>query len=473
MDLRQFISQLQAIGEVKRIEGADCNLEVGALTEIADRKHAPALLFDALRGYEPGFRIVTNMVAAPRRLALAFGIPADTANVELVRSIKERFRAVSPIPPVQVNEGPVLENVLGANDVDLLRLPAPKWHENDGGRYLGTGCLVIMRDPETGWVNVGTYRVQLHEKKLLGLFISPGHHGRIILEKYWARGKSCPVAVVLGAHPLIWIPSYLGFPWGVEEYGIAGGLCGLPLETVPGKTTGLPIPAAAEIAVEGECPPETVESHLEGPFGEYTGYYASHPGKRPVIRVSTLMFRKDPIINGSPPVKPPASGTSANILHAASIWQELDRLGLPGIKGVWEVAAGAARFLTVVSLQQKYAGHAKQAAMAAMSGPEGAFAGRFVIVVDDDVDPSDTEDVLWAVSTRCDPATAIDIVHNYWSTPLDPAIPPEQRAKGDFTNSRAIINACRPFHWRKEFPPVNRASEALEKRVWEKYKGFF
>ncbi len=472
MDLRKFIGQLEDAGEITTIKGVDPHLEVGALTEVAVRKQSPALLFDELKGYPAGYRVITNVLGTARRLAVAMALPIDTGNVELVYAIKEKFNKLRPAPPAVVDNGPLLENVFTSDGIDLSKFPTPRWHEHDGGRYLGTGCLVIMRDTE-GWVNVGTYRVQLHDRNTLGLFISPGHQGRIILEKHWAQGKSCPVAVVFGSHPLLWIPAILGFPWGVEEYGVAGGLAGSPVETIIGKHTGLPIPAAAEIAIEGECPPETAESRMEGPFGEYTGYYASHPRARPVIRVKALMHRHQPIILGAPPLKPPSSGTSTHILHAANIWQELDRLGLPGIKGVWEIEAGAARLLTVISLEQKYAGHARQAAMAAMSGPEGAFAGRFVITVDEDVDPSDTDEVLWAMSTRCDPAVSLEIVRDCWSTPLDPAIPPEKRAQANFTTSRAIINACRPYHWRKEFPPVNRASEELKNQVWEKYKGNF
>ncbi len=473
MDLQEFINRLEAAGELKTIKGADTHLEVGALTEIAAKKKAQALLFDELQGYAPGYRIITNLLATPSRIALAFGLPADTGPVDLVLTIKEKFKSLKPLPPVEVDAGPILENTFTVESLDLSKFPAPKWHEHDGGRYLGTGCLVIMRDPDGHWVNTGTYRVQFHEKDLLGLFISPGHQGRIIMERYWALGKSCPVVVVPGSHPLVWIPAFLGFPWGQEEFAITGGLSGQRLPVVTGNYTGLPIPAAAEIAIEGECPPETQASHLEGPFGEYTGYYASEPKPRPVIRVKRVLHRHRPVILGAPPLKPPAEGTGTHILHAANIWQELDRLGIPGIRGVWEMEAGAARFLTVVSIEQKYAGHAKQVAMAAMSGPEGAFAGRFVIVVDSDIDPSDTDEVLWAMSTRCDPATTIDIIHGCWSTPLDPSITPEKRARSDFSNSRAIINACRPYHWRKEFPPVNCASEGLTKRVWEKYRSLF
>ena len=135
--------------------------------------------------------------------------------------------------------------------------------------------------------------------------------------------------------------------------------------------------------------------------------------------------------------------------------------------------SGGGRYFVVISLEQRYAGHAKQAATAAMSSPEGAYHGRFIIVVDDDIDPTNEGDVLWAVATRCDPATAIDIVRDCWSTPLDPTLTPEKRGAGNFTNSRAIINACRPYHWKDQYPKVNRVSGELRGKTLKKWKELF
>jgi len=145
-------------------------------------------------------------------------------------------------------------------------------------------------------------------------------------------------------------------------------------------------------------------------------------------------------------------------------------MGIPGIKGVWFLSPGGNRFFAVVSIEQRYAGHAKQVGTAAMSTPEGAYNGRFVIVVDDDIDPTNEADVLWAVATRCDPATSIDIVRDCWSTPLDPLIPPPKRQEKDFTSSRAILNACRPFHWKEHFPKVTTVSAALREQTRQKWK---
>jgi len=420
-----------------------------------------------------GFSCVESFLNNSRQISTTFGYPFDLPALDLVRSVKEKLARLKPIPTEEVTDGPVLENIQEGANIDLFNFPAPKWHEADGGRYLGTGCMVIMRDPVDNWVNVGTYRLQLHDKDTLGSHISPGHHGRLIRENYWAKGESCPVVAVFGIHPLIWIPSILASPWGAQEFEIAGGLAGEPVKVIKGKYTGLPIPYNAEIAIEGECPPPEVESRQEGPFGEWPGYYASGSKMDPVIKIKRVMYRNDPIIVGAPPLKPPASGISTYFFRSVSVWQDLEDMGIPGIKGVWHMRGGGSRFFNVISIEQRYAGHAKQVATAAMSSPEGAYHGRFIIIVDDDIDPTNEGDVLWAVATRCDPATDIDIIRDCWSTPLDPTLTPEKRRERNFTNSRAILNACRPFHWKDQYPKVNRVSDALRGKVLKKWKDLF
>src|SRR5690606_12611153 len=131
----------------------------------------------------------------------------------------------------------------------------PKWHEHDGCRYIGTGCVVIQKDPDSGWVNLGTYRVAVHDETTAGLYISPGKHGRRIMEKYWAKGEACPVAISVGQEPMLFIVSGLEAPEGVSEYDVVGGLRGEPTQVIESEFTGLPIPATAEIVIEGEVPP--------------------------------------------------------------------------------------------------------------------------------------------------------------------------------------------------------------------------
>jgi len=459
--LRDLIDRLDELGELRRVDGADWNLELGAITEMMALRDGPALLFDQVKGYPPGHRVLTNVTNNPRRVGLFFGLPKGTSGIEIVRTIRDRFNRLEMIEPVEVRGASFEEEFQSGSDVDLYRFPAPFWHEHDGGRYIGTACVVVTRDPDRGWVNVGTYRVQLHDQRTLGLYIEPAHHGGLMLQRYWEQGEAAPIAVCIGVQPAVLMGGFLSLPWGVSEYAWAGGLMGQPVETVRGELTGLPIPASAEIVIEGTCPPPTEESRVEGPFGETIGYYASAAGARPVIRVGHVQHRRDPILVGAPPMRPPASSSATYLFRAAGLWSAIERTGVPDVRGVWLIPAGGSSALMVVSIRQRYGGHVTQVAQAAMSSSAGGGRlGRFVIVVDDDVDPSDLDQVLWAVATRCDPAESIEIVRQCTSQYLDPRIPPHKRAMGDYTSSRAIIDACRPFTWRDQFPrPVGTSPE--------------
>jgi UbiD family decarboxylase len=204
-DLREFIDAARAIGDVKEIHGAAWDLEIGALTEIfAGRDNHPLLLFDKIPGYPASYRVASNLINHPRRMALATGMSPELSKTEMVQRWRKVLSDLRPVPPKFVSNGPVLENVRSGNEVDVTVFPAPRWHELDGGRYLGTACCVITAEPDSSWVNVGIYRVQVHDQNRLGLYISPGHHARIMREKYWALGKSCPVVVTFGQDPLLW-----------------------------------------------------------------------------------------------------------------------------------------------------------------------------------------------------------------------------------------------------------------------------
>ena len=473
-DLRDLMAELQAQGELRQVDGADWDLEIGAITELMALRDGPALLFDRIKGYPPGHRVLSNLINNPRRVALLMGLGHDVRGVELVRAIKERFRQIQLRDPSEVARAPWQAECQRGAEIDLLRLPVPRWHEHDGGRYLGTAVAVVTRDRDNGWVNVGTYRVQVHDARTLGLFVEPTHHAALIRERYWAQGEPCPFAVCIGVPTAVLLGSFLGVPWGTSEYQWAGGLAGEPIDVVRGEVTGLPLPASAEIVVEGYSPPPSEETRVEGPFGETTGYYASGATPQPVIRVEAVYHRADPVLVSAPPLRPPASSSASYLFRAANIWNEIDRLGLPDVQGVWQMPAGSSYFLTVVSVRQRYGGHAKQVAQAAMSGRAGGGnMGRFVIVVDDDIDPADEQQVLWALATRCDVERGIDVIRDCASGHLDPVIPPAERAQGRHTAARAILNACKPFGWRDQFPRDVGTSPALQAQVLRDWPDLF
>ena len=307
MDLREFLRQLETAGELQTITGANWDLEIGAITEVsASFADSKALLFDQITGYPSGHRVLTNGLASQRRSALALDLDPSLIGVALVKALRQKLENLKPVAAKRVSTGPVLENVDSGGLVNVLKFPAPKWHREDGGRYIGTMDAVILKDPDTGWVNVGTYRSQVQDEKTLSVYISPGKHGKLILEKYWSKGKAAPIAVACGIDPLLFAVACTGSlaEWGVSEYEVAGGLAGAPFDVIEDELTVLPVPASAEVVFVGEAPSPRVESKKEGPFAEWTGYYASGAREEMVVKVNHVLYRNDPIITGFPHFKP-------------------------------------------------------------------------------------------------------------------------------------------------------------------------
>ncbi len=468
-DLREFIEKSDKLGECKVIEGADWNLEIGAITEWQAKPNTPLLVFDKIKGYEPGYRVVTNLASTLKRLALLLGLSGVEEPLDLVKGLRTKTQGgFKPVYPVEVKTGPVTENVHRGKEINLLEFPAPKWHEMDGGRYLGTGHEILTKDPDEGWVNLGTYRVMVHDKNTMGSYIAYGQHGFTIRQKYWDKGQACPAVFVTGHDPLLWLISTTRIPWGVSEYEYTGWLRGRPIEVIKAPLTGLPVPAAAEIVIEGEIPPPEVETRMEGTFGEFTGYYAGGARPEPVFRIKSIMHRNDPIILGTPEFRiKPLYYWGRNIIRAAELWNQMEKI-VPGIKGVWMMEE-AAMHLPVISIKQQYAGHATDTAVAAKAIT--GMNNRYIIVVDDDIDPSNTSEVIWAVATRCEPAENIDVVRGSRVSRLDPRLTPEKRKSGDFTCSVALLNACKPYSWINDFPLATRASPELMTKTKKKWKG--
>ena len=468
-DLREWLSQVDAMGQLKKIDGADWDLEMGAITELIYHEgHGthPAILFDNTPGFPEGFRALFGATCSPERMALTLGMSSPvTTGLELVRAYRDFLKTFETIPPEVVSDGPIFENVDRGDAVDVLKFPVPKMHELDGGRYIGTACLIITRDPDEGWVNFGAYRVMVHDEKTVAFYISPGKHGNLQRQKYFDKGKPCPVVVCVGQDPLLFLASGNEVAYGLSEYDYAGGFKGEPIQVVKGEYTGLPIPAHAEIVLEGEAFPEDLRE--EGPFGEWTGYYASSTRPEPVIRVKNVYYRNDPILCCARPGRPPSDYLfSKCVVKSAMIWDELEKAGIPNVQGVWCHEAGGGRMFNIVSIKQSYPGHSRQAAMVASQCHAGAYLGRYVVVVDEDIDPSNTFDVLWAIASRSEPEQSIEIIRRCWSGPLDPRIPVGEKG----FNSRAIIDACRPWEWKDQFYPVVESSPELRAATIEKWR---
>ena len=467
--LQEFVEACKEVDEWRLIENVDWNEELGAIYEAAAEtiENPPLLLFDRIKDYPAGYRVVSLLTASYKRAALQLGIwPEGRTKRELIAMAAAKMQRIKPIPPAEVSTGKVMENVMTGSQMDLFRFPVPRFHAMDGGRYIGTGDALINQDPESGFVNVGTYRMEVHEPDLLGLWMSPGQQGRLICNSYWERGQACPVVATFGGDPMLFRFSMSKLPWGQCELDWAGGLRGRPFEIIRGPVTGLPIPAHAEIAIEGEIPPPSLEARDEGPFGEWPGYYSGGTigtgEAQPVIHVKAIYHRNNPILWGSAPMWP---GAQSPGLGGADERERLARAGIQDVVGTGRHMG----YIQVVAIKQRYPGHAKQAALAAVSGLRN---GRWVVVVDDDIDPTDLKEVLWAMTTRCEPVKDIEIIDGCWSTPLDPLVSADREKcdTGDYTNSVAVFYAVRPFHRRNQFPKVSRAPRELRQEVIAKYR---
>ncbi len=474
-DLRDWLSAVDGMGELQVVRGVDWNLEIGGISQINYRQRPnKALLFDDIKDYAAGYRVLTASMGSARRLALTFRLSTELDNRGLIEAMRGKplqwENDAARFSPRHVNSGAVLDEVHEKEAVDVLEFPAPVWHEKDGGRYIGTGCVVVTRDPDSDWINLGAYRIMVLDERHVTVLMVPGKHGRMHYEKWWAREGRCPIAISLGHDPLLFALAGVEIPLGVGEYNYAGAVMGQPVDIVAGPKTGLPIPAGAEAVLEGWIYPD--RQALEGPFGEWTGYYTQggkKPSRVPVVEVETALHRKDPILLGAPPGKPPHDFSyMKSVMKSAMIQDALVRAGLRGIRGVWAPECGGGRSLIVVSLKQDFSGHSRQVAAIAGLCPEASYMNRYVVVVDEDIDYMNLEEVVWALCTRVDPATDIEVMRKTQGSPVDPL----WRGGGTY-NSRAFIDACKPFDWIDEFPEVAESSPEFMAGIAQKWSHVF
>jgi UbiD family decarboxylase len=472
-DLRSWLEEVAEMGELKHITGAHWDREIGAISEFMAERGGPALLFDKIQGYPDGFRVLSNAFLSLRRTGSVLGVSGSLSGVEMVDAWRKRLKEVKPVPPIEVKAGPVKQNILTGQDVDLFKFPAPIWHELDGGRFLGTGCAVVTRDPDEGWVNLGCYRCQVFEKNLIGVGLNPGKHGTMMMEKYHRRGESLPLAVVCGMDPVLFLAASTPLTGkGESEYDFAGWIKGEPVEVIRGERTDLPLPATAEIVLEGEIPPPPrMERREDGPFGEWRRTYNS--SQHPLMIVNSILYRDNPIILGVVPQTMHIRHYFAIPVMAAEIWNVLEYAGIPDVKGVWFGLGMVWPVFLVISIKQGYTGHAKQAALAAASCRANTLGGLFVIVVDDDIDITNEQDVIWAVATRANMDNVQVISGIQTKAGGGPKITSDLQGKPLLVNDRVIIDACWPYERRDKFPVIHRFSPEYQEEIRRKWQSLF
>ena len=467
--LGPWLEKAEAMGEIKRITAeVDPDLEMSTIAYMVGREiGSPALLFENIKGH-PGQRALFNMMGSSyNRISLAIREEPGKQGIEFVELLKEKMKRRLPPTIVDAKDALVNQNVETGDDVDITKFPAPKMWPRDGGRYIGTADALITKDPLSGRINLGTYRNMIKSRNEVGYYVSPGKDALLDRERWWQQGKPAPVAAVYGLDPLLFTVAATSMPKTVSEYDFFGGINGAPIEVFESDVTGLLLPANAEIIVEGYAHPN--KEFTEGPFGEFTGYYARPEDSAPYIEISTVRYKDDPILTCALMADWPANecGLFWAMTRAAKIWEDLDSLGVPGIRGVWSPPEAAGWGMTVVSIEQRFPGHAAQVMALAAQCVGGAYFSKYIIVVDHDVDPAQLSEVVWAMVTRSRPSQSIDILRETWSTYLDPSLnPPEIRPWG----SKCLINACMEFRYIKEFSPRTKLSKPVYQRVGERWE---
>jgi len=454
-DLRKFIEKVDQIGELKTVKGADPNTDIGPITEITAWSHDhPSILFEDIKGYSKGSRVFVHSFDSYKRMQLLYGFPDGMKGKALVKWWKDKLDNYEPVPPEEVATGPVMENVQEGDAVDLFKFPAVLWHEQDAAPYLATGGASVLRDPDTGRLNIGCYRGMLYDKDTMGHHLAGGHHGQVIRDKYFERGENCPIVVSLGNDPTFSLAGAENLGFNQSELDYVGFIRGGPIEVISGPITGLPFPASAEVVIEGEIVhPDREPKRIEGPWGEGLGYYASG-FPQPPIKIKAIYHRNNPIVMGEPTLRFRERGAAGCFTTAARRWHMLERSGLEGIKGVGQVGP----FL-VVSMKQHYAGHVLRVADYAMSGLADR-PPRYLVMVDDDIDPSNRALVMWAINTRADPSAQIHIQRDRWCNAVNPAgLTPDKRSIEDYRLGTVIIDACRPYHLREHWEKMFKVSD--------------
>lgn len=441
-DLRDYIAALEKEGELHRVTAeVDWNLELCHVSKINEEKKGPALLYENVKDYD--IPVFTSAFTTPRRLAIALGQDPALGMSQLSKTWM-KLTTLGLVEPEIVSEAPVKENIITEN-IDVNMFPAPWFYPEDGGRFIGTAVYLVTKDPETGWTNLGTYRMQILGDDVVGVQIIKGKHADFMLKQYEARGEKMPAAAVIGCDPVLFLCSSTLVSAQTDEYAVAGALRQKPVPVFESELTGLKLPATAEIILEGFIDPKELLD--EGPFGEYTGYYSGNKGKdypKPALRIERVLHRDNPILWSTTVGKPINDIHMIQSLNrTATLWYDLETMRVPGIESVYIPPEACGRFWSIISVDTKYPGHSNHVGNAVIASTTGHYGMKGVITVDKDIAADDWDRIWWALSTRFDPKRSAQIIDRGRSTPLDPGLPIEARE----ITSRIILDACTPYEW--------------------------
>jgi 2,5-furandicarboxylate decarboxylase 1 len=464
-DLRSFLRALSENGWAHEIEvEVDPAWEIGAVCRENFNREGPALIFSHIKGFKTP--MVVGVLGTREMYALALGCEPHLP--EIAKKWGNAF--AGPIKAIEVNpkEAPCKEVKLKEVNLYADPFPVPRWHQLDAGPELGTFHGVITKDPETGWINMGTYRNQIIDKDKIGCLSPPYKHIAYHIRKWTSLGKkTMPVAIALGLAPYLNMVAVSGVPVEVDEYDIAGGLKGAPIKVIKAETSDLLVPANAEIILEGEMPLDEFWPE-EGPFGEFHGYMGEIQRNSPFIKIHQVTHRKHPYFQGTYEGRPPhESGIARGIGRSCVLFEHLRRSGCPGVKDVCVTVGGAAGLHAAVSIKKSFPGHARSV-MALVWGFNILFC-KHVVVVDEDIDVWDPFMVEWAIATRVQAARDVTIVENAHTGVLDPSQVPSRRGWSDWLGIDATIPEEHYKRDNSSFPPFADPPEEIMQMVRQRW----
>ncbi|GEM_PF-176567 len=480
-DLRGYLTLLERAGLLKRVKAqVDLKHEIGAISARSLDRKGPGLVFENIKGFE-GMPVVANILSTTEQVAIAFG--TEPNDRKICAAIEKGM--ANPIPPRVVESGPCQEVVHSGAEASVHAFPTPWWHEGDGGQYLGTTAGVITADPETGYINMGLYRVMIKDKNTLTVKIKGSHPigevatawqgrhgGHVHIFKNEAQGKATPVAVAIGMDPLLTYVGAQGVPseeFKHAEYAVAGAWRKEPVDLVRCRTSDLLVPAWAEMIIEGEVLPN--ERAKEGPHGESQGFYDG-VDRAFVIKVKCITHRKNPVIYGL--ICRPQEDYP-KFLFSGVLGEKLK--GVDAIKEVYvpEAIGGGLGLMAIVAAKVESPDDVAKVIQAVHNAPGESLRKkpRWLIIVDEECDVKDWNDVMWRVALAVMPDKDVRI-----GPRTDPISHEPLAAMHHNVSSSIVIDAT--FRSKKTivdgrevgFPRVNRVSKELRSKVegrWKEY----
>jgi len=457
-DLRDFLKRLESEGQLLRVEKEVLpEPDIGAAAYAAGEiSNGPAIFFEKIKGYDQK-KVVMNVHGSWKNYALMLDLPMDTPLKQLFQELASRLDRF-PVSPKVVHSSPLKETII-TKDINIFcELPVFRINECDGGPYLSK-AIIISKDPEdVKNQNLGIYRLQVKDKDRLGIQAAAQHDIGVHLRKAEELNQPLPVAIAIGNDPIITLVGGMPLQYNEDEYEMAGALRGEPAEIIRAETVDLMVPAGAEIILEGEIIPR--KRTIEGPFGEYTGFYSATM-KQAEIKIKAITRRKDPMIFENLYVGRPWNEHDylIGLITSVTLYKQLKAMA-PEVVSVNAMYCHG--YGTIISTKSRVGGYGKIIGAKLLATPHGLVYPKFIVIVDEDIDPFNLNEVMWALITRFRADRDLVLIPNAPGSTLDPTGYPRGLVTRMIMDATKPISPDIPLQGLSLITPPGEASEWIE-----------